>query len=188
LGFLAVLSLGLPFLMAQGQWTPKVAGANSFILHDADGTIRAKLAFCGEDPCLTFLDWGGKKDMELTKYLFQLGGDSDKMGVVQFSAASFGPAIDTNASPDEIRKAVDASARFAKPLASIFLGAGTEKSRLGLVAEASEAHLLLHDSNGFETILGNTDPVTERTGETHKTSAALLVLFGKDGKVLWSAP
>jgi len=30
--------------------------------------------------------------------------------------------------------------------------------------------------------------VMPRTGEKRKTSAALLVLFGKDGKVLWSAP
>jgi hypothetical protein len=56
------------------------------------------------------------------------------------------------------------------------------------VAEGAEAHLTVHDPNGFETILGNIDLVTERTGETHKTSAASLVLFGKGNKVLWQAP
>jgi hypothetical protein len=30
--------------------------------------------------------------------------------------------------------------------------------------------------------------VTPRTGETHKTSAASLVLFDKDKNVIWKAP
>jgi hypothetical protein len=48
--------------------------------------------------------------------------------------------------------------------------------------------LKLADSAGFSSAVGTVDLVTTRTGEQHKTSAASLVLFGKDGKVLWSAP
>ncbi len=36
--------------------------------------------------------------------------------------------------------------------------------------------------------IGSTELETPRTGETHKTSAASVVLFGKDGKALWTAP
>jgi len=34
----------------------------------------------------------------------------------------------------------------------------------------------------------STGLLTPHTGETHKTSAASVVLFGKAGKVIWSAP
>lgn len=48
--------------------------------------------------------------------------------------------------------------------------------------------LSLSDREGFETDLGHTGLVTTRTGEKHDTSAASVVMFGKDKKVLWSAP
>ena len=48
--------------------------------------------------------------------------------------------------------------------------------------------LVLDDASGFATEIGVTDLVTPATGETHETSAASVVLLGKDKKVLWSAP
>jgi hypothetical protein len=48
--------------------------------------------------------------------------------------------------------------------------------------------LLLSDKEGYKTDIGHTDLITSRTGETHYTSAASVVLFGKDKHVLWSAP
>lgn len=44
------------------------------------------------------------------------------------------------------------------------------------------------DESGFSATVGRTDLVTPRTGETHKTSAASLVLFDKDKNVIWRAP
>jgi len=46
----------------------------------------------------------------------------------------------------------------------------------------------LKDGDGFKTTIGSTNLLTPRTGETHKTSAASVVLFDKDKKVIWSAP
>ena len=46
----------------------------------------------------------------------------------------------------------------------------------------------LVDREGYELDLGKTDLTTTRTGETHHTSAASIVMFGKDKNVLWSAP
>ena len=51
-----------------------------------------------------------------------------------------------------------------------------------------EDGLEISDEEGFQTIIGTTDLVTPRTGETHKTSAASVVLSDKDKKVLWKAP
>ena len=39
-----------------------------------------------------------------------------------------------------------------------------------------------------KTVIGSIDLETPRTGETHKTSAASVVLFDKDKQVVWQAP
>ena len=44
------------------------------------------------------------------------------------------------------------------------------------------------DDEGFQAILGSTGTVETRTGRTNQTSAASLILFGKDGTAIWSAP
>jgi hypothetical protein len=44
------------------------------------------------------------------------------------------------------------------------------------------------EEQGFQATLGTTDLVTPRSGETHKTSAASLVLFDKSKNVIWKAP
>jgi hypothetical protein len=48
--------------------------------------------------------------------------------------------------------------------------------------------LVLSDKGGFKTTVGTTDLQTPRTGQTHRSSAASVMLFGKDNKVLWSVP
>lgn len=76
------------------------------------------------------------------------------------------------------------------------LGAGPDfsmydsggKLRVDLVAPPGGPSMKLEDENGFSTIIGSTDLLAPRTGRKESTSAASLVLFGKDGKVLWSAP
>jgi hypothetical protein len=46
--------------------------------------------------------------------------------------------------------------------------------------------LELSDKDGFMTSIGN--GVLAKNGQAKKTSAASIVLFGKDRKVLWSQP
>jgi hypothetical protein len=48
--------------------------------------------------------------------------------------------------------------------------------------------LQLEDGEGFSTTLGRSDLLEPRTGRKERTPAASVVLFGKDQKVLWSAP
>ena len=64
--------------------------------------------------------------------------------------------------------------------------AGGERTYLKL--EDKQATFELYDKAGFKTMVGTTDLLTPQTGESHRTSAASLVMFGKDDKVLWSAP
>ncbi len=50
-------------------------------------------------------------------------------------------------------------------------------------------HVELSDDDGYEAALGvEKNLVTPRTGETHKTSAASLLLFDRDKNVIWKAP
>jgi hypothetical protein len=60
--------------------------------------------------------------------------------------------------------------------------------RVDLVAPDGGPSLKLEDQNGYSAILGSTDLLTPSTGRKEMTSAASLTLFGKDKKVLWSAP
>lgn len=64
---------------------------------------------------------------------------------------------------------------------------GKSEASLVLYGEGS-VFLKLSDGEGFQAQLGNTSLQRPRTGQTQQTSAASLVLFGKDGKVIWRAP
>jgi hypothetical protein len=55
-------------------------------------------------------------------------------------------------------------------------------------AVLTRGSLDLADELGFAARVGVGDLITPRTGETHKTSAASLVLFDKDKNVIWKAP
>jgi hypothetical protein len=48
--------------------------------------------------------------------------------------------------------------------------------------------LQLSDAPGFKAVIGTVDLQTTRTGEAHRTSAASVALFEKDGQVIWRAP
>jgi len=56
------------------------------------------------------------------------------------------------------------------------------------VTQEGRSTLSLFDNEGFRTTIGNIELLTPSTGETHKTSAASVVMFDKDKNVLWKAP
>ncbi len=53
---------------------------------------------------------------------------------------------------------------------------------------ASGPTIEIEDKQGFQTIIGSTQLETKKTGESHRTSAASIVIFDKNGKVIWKAP
>ena len=73
-------------------------------------------------------------------------------------------------------------------MATLGLASRDVNGTVWLTAGKSGPRLNLSDKEGFRTVLGSTGLVTPSTGETHKTSAASLVLFDKGGHVTWSAP
>ncbi len=65
-------------------------------------------------------------------------------------------------------------------------GVGDKDSIVILRDDAPRIEII--DDEGFQAVLGSTGTVETRTGRTNQTSAASLILFGKDKEVLWSAP
>jgi hypothetical protein len=57
-----------------------------------------------------------------------------------------------------------------------------------LSATRDGTSLTLHDKAGYSAVLGTGDLVDNKTGETSKTSAASLLMFGKDNHTIWRAP
>jgi hypothetical protein len=77
--------------------------------------------------------------------------------------------------------------RSGEPGIAFYGPNGTARMTVGIIP-TGEPHINLADSRGFRVDLGTTNLVKPATGATEETSAASLVMFGKDGKVLWSAP
>jgi hypothetical protein len=48
--------------------------------------------------------------------------------------------------------------------------------------------IAITDSRGFKTNIGVSELTTIKTGENHTTSASSVVLFDKEGDVIWKAP
>ena len=59
-----------------------------------------------------------------------------------------------------------------------------------LNTSSTEASLYLNDNKGFGAVVGNGSlvPLIANAPKSNQQSAGSLVLFGKDHKVLWSAP
>jgi len=67
--------------------------------------------------------------------------------------------------------------------------AGDDSEDINAVINSDNGpELLLDDKKGYKTDIGQTDLVTTRTGETHRTSSASIVMYGKDKHLIWSAP
>jgi hypothetical protein len=166
--------------------------AKSVILKDADGNTRARLymsekrtATVGEvlpnmplppetkkilgvfnpSPTLALYDLKGKARVYLD------GDGSISSGIVGIS--------DSEGHTLGLFSAVDGYG------AGLSLSNGKGEQRLLL----EPGHLELSDDAGFKSSLGVTkELVTLRTGETHQTSAASLLLFDKEQNVIWKAP
>jgi hypothetical protein len=132
-----------------------------------DKTIRVGLSVQKGVPGLDLFDESGKRRAAIT-------------------APPTGPTFNLTDSDGKAGFTLWVAPFGAGPDLSMYDSAG--KLRVDLVAPPGGPSLKLSDQDGFSTILGSTDLLIPRTGRKESTSAASLVLFGKDGKVLWSAP
>jgi hypothetical protein len=151
-----------PFVM------PKNIEAESFVLKDANGRVRAELAMSGEGPSLKFRDQGGSALVTLSL----------------LDSAPGGPLL-----------LLSDGQHHSSLSMSVASGQGSQLSLIGERADI-QAHigvapdgttLELTDKDGFTTSIGN-GVKAAKNGQAKTTTAGSITLFGKDRKVLWSAP
>ena len=207
MGALALILISSVLLM--GQAAPKnIVEADEFILRDANGNTRANLDVAGNvpklrlydanqevramldanpgpsGPGLTLFDANGKPRASLFVTAkgpgISLANANGKSGANLILEESRGPGLDlydTNGKPR-----VSVYVNQDGPAIRLLHASGKTRTLL------DETNLELSNDEGFRTTIGSAQLVTPRTGETHKTSAASVVLFDKDKKVLWQAP
>jgi hypothetical protein len=147
---------------------PKIVEAESFVLKDTNGRVRAELAMSGAGPSLKLKDEKGSALVTLS---------------LNDSAPS-GPLL--------LLSDPQHHASFAL---SVLEGAGSQLSLAGerpdiqlrLRTAPDGTALELSDKDGFSTTIGN-GVQASKNGKAKKTSAASIALFGKDRRVLWSTP
>jgi len=186
-GLGAFVIAGTLLLMGQARPVqPSTIRGNRFVLVDAQGQERAVIEMYKGGPVLALCN--ANKNPSAVLSTLSLIGDLSLCGANRqaraldaFSAA--GPSLalyDAHGTP---RAQLGVSWGYS----GLTLSDVNGKTRAGLHAFSGGPMLDLYDASGFEAIVGSTDVLTS-TGETHETSAASIVLFGKDKKVLWSAP
>jgi len=147
---------------------PENIEAQSFILKDTSGRVRAELAMSGTGPSLKLRDQSGTPLISIS-----LNDDSPAGPFLLLSDPQHTAGLSI----------------------SILQGAGSQLTLTGERADI-QAHLgvtpdgtsfALSDKDGFSTNIGSgIQPA--KGGQIKKTSAASVTLLNKDRKLLWSAP
>jgi hypothetical protein len=141
-------------------------GGPGLTLYDENGKDRARLAVDGPGPELRLLDENGKTRAALgvTKDGPVLGlADENGKSRAALTALKDGPRLglwDENGNP-----------------------------RAGMSAFKDGPVLVLFDEDGeARAVIGNAALETIKTGDTTRTAESSVVLFDKEGKVIWQAP
>jgi hypothetical protein len=175
IGAVAVLSAVVLLISGQAKVdTKKTVEANEFVLKDANGVVRAKLGMDGsmllrDGPGLVLLDEQGHQRVAIVSA-------GQKAQITVNSATASTSSSMWAGLPGEDGSGVAASGP-----------AGVVRMNLnGPIINGPQ--IGLQDKDGFETHIGKTDLMVTKTGKTEQTSAASVVMFDKEKKVLWSAP
>jgi len=173
LGF--ILLIGAAVTMGQAR-PSRTAEAEQFVVKDPQGRMRAMLGFSRGAPMLDFYDNAGVLRESLMVGANGIPGltlfDAAGNQTVGLAGLENGPSLGLTEGADR----------------SLSLQELTKQPGIDLHVGKDQIGLMVEDRDGFSAVLGSADLVTPRTGETHRTSAASVVLFDKDRNVIWSAP
>jgi hypothetical protein len=162
IGIVAIVFASVLFVSGQAK-TNKVVEANEFRLVDNSGNLRASLDITHGQAELQFSSLSVKPDVIL-------GADA-KGGPFLIMGRGTGKGT-ASLTPE-----------------AFLLDGSSGKFNILLGNEGGEGpSLTIEDNEGYSSVLGSSNLVQTKTGKKEQTPAASLVLFGKDKKVLWSAP
>lgn len=175
---LLVLSVLVLLLLGAAQTAHRTVTGSEFLLQDDQGHTRARLSVdSNKNVALVFLDGSGQKQMSLK-------GLDDKQGRRHASLALGEGAVDARyflAGTDKQDGATISDGGL------LLAGKGTTRIVLSASGPISPS-IEVADSQGFASQIGVTSTTEPTTGKEQKSSAASLVLLGKDQSVLWKAP
>jgi hypothetical protein len=186
---IVLVALAASVLMAAAA-SNRVVTANEFVLKDSTGRDRAKLAIVDGAAQLTFQDVQGRLRARLGQMEFSASGP---YGALLELDGEHGEKITMwNATGNSLifeeqgKSEVWLSGGMADSVEPSFRLSSVKGKQISL--DTTSPNIGVTDAEGFETQMGSASLFVSQTGVTSKTSAASLVLFGKDKKVLWSAP
>jgi len=145
---------------------PTAVEAQGFILKDANGKVRAELGLAGGSPSLKFRDESGSALVSLS-----------------LNEGPAGPVL-LLSDPQHHASVALSVLEKAGPQLSLTGERADIQLRMGVAPDGTT--LELSDKEGFTTSIGN--GIVPKNGQVKKTSAASIVLYNKERKVLWSQP
>jgi len=154
--------------LATAPAIPEKIEAQSFILKDSTGKIRAELSMAGTGPTLKLRDESGTPLIALS-----LNDSSPQGAMMLFSDPQHHAGVSL----------------------SVLEGMGSQLSLVGarpdiqarMEVAPEGTSLEISDADGFTTSIGN-GMQTTKGKQPKKTTAASVTLYGKDRKLLWSTP
>jgi hypothetical protein len=173
LGVVLLTGVGLgraATVAASAPAVPDVVKARRFEVVDATGKLRVALGVRTHGWAgLTLYDAAGK-----TRAILTLHADGS-------------PSLYLSDGTEKLRASLGVAAN-GSPRLSLLDAAVQTRADLGVLPDGSPA-LYLYDAAGkARATLGCTTLEVVKTGEARKRAESSLVLFDKDGKVIWEAP
>jgi len=197
-GAVALIIAAAVLLMGQAS-TSRTVEANEFVLKDASGKVRAKLSIVGDlggvnVAQLAFTDPQGNRLMTLRENRLAIesanGQAQINLNLIadNFSILNLIGPDGKHISIGVLSSAGGLGSMPDGPFLSLSANSAGLNARMEMEIDAGMPSLTVSDNEGFQTTVGTALLETTRTGETHKTSAASVVLFDKDKNVIWKAP
>ena len=194
IGIVAAVVVSCLIIGGQAK-TNKVVETTDLRLVDRAGKVRVEIFFPPDssDAQLLFRDADGNTDAELGASSY--GRAYLNLGKQQPASMEY-ISLDTGI-PGFLSATLTLGNAFSKSNGHIFLSAGQFNSvsvsgSAGIFSVNTDENLgpsvTVTDKEGYSTSVGRADLETTGTGRKTRTPAASVVLFGKDKKVLWSAP
>jgi hypothetical protein len=165
-----------------------MANSSGLNLSNTAGNVGASLAVLADSPVFGLFDAARQARVWLSVLADSPGLDLyDAAGKLRagFDVTADGPRLVLADAAGKPRVGLGVMAEG--PNVALFDAAGETRAALQVRADDGPS-LRLQDAQQFQAVVGVTALETIRTGESHKTSAAAVTLFGKDGKIIWRAP
>jgi len=202
-GAVALIIAAAVLLMGQVSQNRTVE-ANEFVLKNSNGDVRGRWFMLDDDwPQLRLFDGNGKRRVSLDVIPFGpqlIFHDQNEVARITLDSMDgrdetflssgliiLDPVGNTEASLLVLNRLSVVGDYTSRPELAL-IGGVFRNAQASLAVVENGSSLSRSDVEGFKAQIGTTGLVTPRTGETHKTSAASVVLFDKDQKVLWKAP